>query len=371
MELKKHLFTRLVRTLPADPGEPLMDAVWAALANALRTELRRRGLWDAPPSYLGVFGWEHWYDVERGGMASSGGLHSQGPLDELVAECFSYNFIDRLRSLVVQLGKKPTIDGLVRLNVRHFVYERQRHHDPLGFRVFEVLREAVEEGLRQGFLWTLDGSTRIANAVVLTSVRKEVSLTKPESLASVVRRWNDVLLPDLLLAVGRHREGLSERLVEHLEELPKEQVFRFRFKDLVDPLKADARLRWAELMAQGFHGGAPTLWNEPVSLPDVSLEERDRFQWLALRVATQIEEMEIEPLKREYLARLWAFLAPTSEAPKALEEKVLSHRRLSRQLNIPRDRMPDLMGSLAETLSQVRNTESSASSGLGFPGGRS
>ena len=60
-------------------------------------------------------------------------------------------------------------------------------------------------------------------------------------------RWNDELMP-------AHRHGRSrqqaagERLLRQLLELPRDGVEAFRFRDLLEPLKSDARRRWAALL---------------------------------------------------------------------------------------------------------------------------
>lgn len=69
-------------------------------------------------------------------------------LDELAADCYIFIYVDRLRSLQAQLRVKPDIADLVHLNLRHFLLERQRQHDPLGIRLFdrrEVRRDSQPE----------------------------------------------------------------------------------------------------------------------------------------------------------------------------------------------------------------------------------
>src|SRR5436309_14649242 len=123
------VFTDYVRSLEpgGEPDPQRLATVRETLRGALRGELRRRGLWNAPPDYLGVYGSEGWEDA----------------LEELLAECYAFVFVDRLRALQAQLRVKPNVDGLVFLNVRHFLHERQKEHDPVGSQVFEVLQSAV------------------------------------------------------------------------------------------------------------------------------------------------------------------------------------------------------------------------------------
>ena len=146
-------FTEALRALE-DPGEARWGAVerlLTGLRDALSSELRRRGLWDSPPSYLGVVGSLRW-DAEA--------------LDELAEDCYIFN-LARLRSLRAQLRLKANVDGFVLLNVRHFVFERQRAHDPLGYRLYEVLAGAAERLLQAGTLHLLAGGPKLRNETLL------------------------------------------------------------------------------------------------------------------------------------------------------------------------------------------------------------
>src|SRR5262245_49899943 len=160
------VFTAFVGCLqgPRTPDADLFHDAWHGLRAALVSEMKKRGLWQSPPCYLGAYGWESW-DAEA--PQGSGSGRAQGALGELVADCYAFIFVDRLQSLKRQLEEKPDIDGLVLLNIRHFLHERQRVHDPLGFRVFELLQAAVEEAISSGSLHVLAGDKKIRNDTLL------------------------------------------------------------------------------------------------------------------------------------------------------------------------------------------------------------
>ncbi len=85
----ERLFTDYVRSLdpagePPDPGR--FEEVWRALGRVLKSEIRKRGLWDYPPSYLGVYGWARWSREEPG----VGGERLLEAVDELLGECYAY-----------------------------------------------------------------------------------------------------------------------------------------------------------------------------------------------------------------------------------------------------------------------------------------
>jgi hypothetical protein len=360
------VFTDHVRALAS--GGPLdsvpFEALWAALRAAVRRELKRRGLWESPPAYLGIYGGARWEPAE-------GGKDHESPLEELVAECYSYVFVDRLRSLRAQLKLKPNVEGLVVLNVRHFLHERQKEHDPIGSQVFAVLHAAVALAVAAGELRRLAGSASIRNDTVL-GFEEGMDFSgrgRPE-VAAIVARWNDVLLPDLVTSRGHRQEEVVRRLRERLPDLLREGIGTFRFKDLVDPLKADVRARWAaildleqgESMPQWEGEGAEAV---RIAVPDCGIEERQLFRKLIECVSKALAALEVDPKTRGYLANLWQFLrvqaAGGTAAPPAMrlrralgaelaagDEERPSHRKLSEQLRIPRDRLPRLYRTIGD-----------------------
>jgi hypothetical protein len=381
-------------------------ALWAALRIALRAEMRRRGLWSAPPSYLGVYGWRSW---EQDGESDA--------LEELAGGCYTFIFVNRLRSLGAQPLVKPDVEGLVVLGIRHFLHELQRQHDPLGYRVFAVARAAVRLALERGELSVTGGDPRVRNDTVLAfgvagprgdrgdrgdrsdggeagdgaaageagdgDGGRVVAAGAPEiELQALVRRWNDRLLPDLVTAPRRAQEEVAERLSRCLSDLRRHGIQSFRFKDLIDPLKSDVRSRWAAFLRQtGQLGGTLPAFDAAgqgggpaVGRPDLDLEERTSFSALARGVAAAVERFETDARTRAYLAKLWAFLSaraaqggdgdggsggaaaddPRGAARNASGEKALSHRKLARLLEIPRDRLPELHQTLGLLVQQCR-----------------
>ena len=352
--------------------------LWRALRRALRSELKRRGLWESPPAYLGIYGGQSW---EPAGTRAGEG-DPDGALEELLAECYAYIFVSRLRSLQAQRKLKPNVDGLVFLNIRHFLHERQREHDPLGSQVFAVLQAAVRLAVAAGELAVIAGDERIRNDTVLAfgpAVDPAVDLALGPAagtdLPALVARWNDELLPDLVTSRGRRQEAVAQRLQEHLLALRRQGVGAVRFKDLVDPLKADVRARWVALLdrAQGEAVVAIGAEGRPEVVrlvrPDSQAEERDVFRKLVACVLAALERLDVNDRTRAYLATLWQFIrVQTSEgleaSPGALdaafaelgeaEEGRPSLRLLAEQLKIPRERLAGLYQTLGELLARCR-----------------
>lgn len=124
------------------PDAESYERVCRELAKDLRNGIRRRGLLDASPTFFGVAG-DRW-DREA--------------LDELARDAYVPIFIGRLRGLRNQLKKKPNLRGLVLRNINHYLTERQMKADPIGYRTFDRVREAVKRAIERGELHLADPS---------------------------------------------------------------------------------------------------------------------------------------------------------------------------------------------------------------------
>lgn len=349
-------FTEFVRSLGEETDRELFTAVWSELRALLRNELKKRSLWDSPPSYLGVHGWTHWEAPAAEGPARR---VREDALGELVAECFPFIFVTRIRGLKAQLKIKPNLDGLILLNVRHFLHERQKEHDPLGFRVFEVVHAAVCQAMARGELQVLAGDPKVRNDTLLGfDPARELPAFPPE-VDSLVARWNDDLMPALIMAKGADKEEVCARLCAHLLELPQHGIQCFRFKDLVDPFKFNARARWAGLLeTESEHQD----WRQTLlwMLPATDVESQQNLEQLTCRVSAAIETLEVELRTKTALLTLWSELRRYAEArveTAAEEEEVLSQRKLALRLGIRRARLPELFGILRQLVIRCRDQE--------------
>jgi hypothetical protein len=369
------------------PDARAFARLWAALREALRAELRRRGLWGSPPSYLGVYGWQRWEEVvdrEAEPVAAGAGTPAGGDdaLEDLAAGCYAFIFVERLRSLAAQLRVKPDVEGLVLLDVRHFLHQLQKEHDPLGYRVFTIARDAVRRALARGELVVAAGDPRLRNATLLAfGGANRADADRAAAIRLLVKRWNDELLPELVTAGGRRREEVAERLSRCLADLRRQGIASFQFQDLVDPLKRDVRSRWAALLGQagpgsgalaepsetGHGAGVP----DSAGRPDLELAERAGFAALARCMAASLVRLDTDARTRAYLTTLWNFLrsraAGAGESDAALRraspaaaawddggDRGLSYRRLEQLLGIPRQRLPELHQTLGLLIAGCR-----------------
>lgn len=328
------------------------DEAWTALRRLLVSELKRRSLWSLPPAWLGIYGCETWDDPDA--------------VEELVADCFVFVFVERFRSLKAQLRYKPNIDGLIVRNVRNFLHETQRRHDPVGFRVFTMLRSAVRGALSAGDLQVIAGSPALRHDTVLSfsSGASPEEIAGPDELRLRVKAWNDELLPDLITARGWDVRQVTARLERFLRSLQAEGLRAFRFHDLVAALRQDTRARWRAVWVHSPEGVPPRL--EEDGLADVARlvvlpgeDEREDLHRLLTCLEQSIERITEPPARsRDYLRRLLVFLknhaADVPEERGAPDKGLPSHRQLGQLLAIPRERLPDLFRMLQELAEACR-----------------
>jgi hypothetical protein len=366
-EPERRVFTDYVRALTARDGqeraEALLPEVWAALRAAAVSELRRRGLWEVPPVYLGFAGWPAWQ--------SAGG---DGALDELVGACYEASFVTRLAGLARQLEVKDNVDGLVFLNIRHLLHTLQLRHDPVGARVFEVLRVAVRSLLDEGAARIVAGSPEVLNDTELalaparaagapTGAERAAARLEAPDLEAEVAAWSDELLPGLLTARGEgERDEIAAALAGRIRGLPAAGVATVRVRDLIEPLRGAVRARWAAVLALSEErvgidpaaaagsGGRDAEFGGLARgyRPDLRAEAWDSFVKLTDCVARSVADLRLRPATAAYLDRLWQYLRLYSVHS---GEELPSRRALAGLLEIPRNRLPGLyrvLGRLVE-----------------------
>lgn len=342
-------FTDYVHSLDAS-GEPpelgRFNEVMALLKKALIHEMKKRGLWTSPPRHLGVYGGDHWHGEI---------------FEELLLDAYEFIFVRRLPGLKKNLLVNSNIDSLVFHNLRLCLHERQKHHDPLGYRTFEILQSALRQLIEARALHILEGNERKIrnNTLFGFTPWSSEDVDAAHDFASRVGRWNDELLPDLVDARGKARQKVTTRLAGFIARLQGDGIETFRFKDLVDPLKSDIRARWTPeiLLSQ-----AETV------LPNLDFEIWQSFQKLRGCVVDKLTGSEESGKTRDYLQKLWLFLwshaaelERIETQSKASGEPKLSDLALSRILEIPRDRIPGLKKTLGRLTLACRKALRAAS----------
>ncbi len=332
------------------PDGSSFERLWTALRRAVAKGLRKRGMWELSPRLFGVVGDAYW--VEKRGVAGAGGA-----LDELTADVYTFIFVDRLESLLAQLEVKPQVEGLIHLNIDHFLLERQRRCDPLGTRLYKVLHAAIRDLIASGQLRMLGDSGRLRNLSVLClddGQPDQPVADQPvgaDQVTEAVAGWIDALLPELVITTGRGYAPLLARVGERITGLEAHGIGAFRFRDLIEPLRADLRSRWAALPT----GGADAATDDtllPIAAeptPQENYETRRRFNDLTECVARRIRALDREDADRGRLEALWNVLVDGalegSDQPGSaglLGAAIPSQRQLARDLAISRDRLSTL-----------------------------
>lgn len=356
------IFTEYVCSLEPGGESPTVEKIGRLLGElrkVLAGELRRRNLWFRPPSYLGIYGSQSWTEPHT----------DQGDaLDELTEECFVFVFLDGLRGLRAHVRVKPDIDGLVVLQVRHFLHALQKSNDPLGFKVFDVLRAALLHLVEEGSLHVLRGSRKVRNDTVFGfSAREDPERTGDPYASSDVGSWSGEIVPALLGNRGETSAEAISRLVGRIAGLPERGVRAFRFRELVDPLKDDIRARWDKLLEELQDEWAPEVEGDDeageriirliaITRPETDFEKREWFEGVVDCVDRGLRGLDVRDKARKYLERLWSFLQ--GYALDVASEKPPSQRQLSELLGIPRERFPELYEILGGLLEQCGLRES-------------
>lgn len=356
-------FVRRMDPEGPEPSQELFDQVWSALRGLLCSEMKRRSSWSGPPGFLGIVGYSFW---------TLPGPETDA-LDELTSECFEWIFVKRLKSLCQQAKTKPLIDGLVALSIRHFLLEVQRRNDPMGFRLFEVLRGVVERGVKSNQLRVVAGDSRIRNdsVIVAASMAAEGAEYKntidPESL---VYRWIGRHLEDLLTASHKPLSELSGRLAVELRDWLEESQASLRFGDLASVTKREGRYAWATLFLDSiFVGDREGHFGVPGTLES---EDLRRLAQISHCVIRSIDSLDERLKAKLYLKRLWRFLEKFATAEGEIGasndgDELPSRRQISKMLDIPRERIPDFLEILGGFLKACRQRMGSGPKELAVP----
>ncbi|HEX9736172.1 MAG TPA: hypothetical protein VGG06_29780 [Thermoanaerobaculia bacterium] len=330
-------FTEYVRALDGagPPDRSAFAAAWGKLRRMLKSELRRRSLSTAPPAFLGIYGYESWHDEQ------------DVPLHELTHDAFTAIFVDRLTYLRDLLRELDHVEGIAYRTLRNFLYDRQKRNDPLGFRVFDVLRAATRRSIERQVLYVLAGDPRVRNSTVLGfAPETDPAAAHGTDLGEAVAAWGGELLPELVTAPPQKLETVTETLCAHLEGL-QARGRAFRFRDLIGPFKDDVRKRWFSGFRNGEAESASAL-----ERPGAGFEQRQRFQWLIACVEETLPQLAARRRTFEHLRSLWTFLKIHVAASGA--GALPSDRQLAERLAVPRKKIPKLMRLLGASVEKCR-----------------
>lgn len=334
-----------------DLGQRLLQA----LEDVVVAELKRRGLWNASPRYLGLLG-EQWRDRD-----------GSGPLRELLNEVFVAAIAEplpRWRNLLADPA--ASLEAALVQAIRNHLHELQRRHDRLGYDLYQRSKEAVLAAIAAGELFFADphDSQRISNHSVLTADPAGGMEPVPaEKLAERTPFWVDTLLPELVVGIRESRRQAVERLRQHLAGLAAEGIVCWRFKDMLDPLKATIRARWQSRAESGDNDDGPTVTTfdedghrelvRTLNPRDPDQLEREHLEKLLECLAVQIGRHSAQQRTLDHIWGLFLYLQ-TFIAPGSDEDELPSARELEKQLKIPREKVPSLLEVLGRFLRLCR-----------------
>ncbi|MCK5716116.1 MAG: hypothetical protein KAH77_01405 [Thiomargarita sp.] len=201
------------------------------LKQDLRSVLKKRGLWNAPPKYLGYLYFESWVKADP---------RNPDPLHDIAVDCYFF-ICTRISSLRKQLKIKENIDGLISLDIAHFITERQQKPDPEGYAIGSNVKKTISHLIEVGKIQCVGKLNK--NTILTFSNTNTIEPSDKQDLWDNIRKkknWCNVRL-GLLSKNEKAQETAQDELSEILEQLPNADIMSFRYYDLLTCLKNDAR----------------------------------------------------------------------------------------------------------------------------------
>ncbi len=243
------------------PGIELIHLV----SGVMRAKLSERNLFRAPPAFVGFPEIDSWCE--------------DAALDLLAVEAVEWAIVRRLRALCARMDAGDNVDGFVFTNLDHFLTERQRHADPIGYATYRWVQKVLEERVEAGRVRCTGGVCRGAGAPL-----------DRDGLAALVTqhaRW-----PALMhgLGCGGAEAGVELRaLFDRLEALDRS----FEVEALIAVLRTEAR-RWQSLLLE----------DDALDESAQALERVVRSRQLIERLGAAIEASGGQKRRREDLHRV-------------------------------------------------------------------
>ena len=223
--------SRFAQYLKEFDSNPPPEELLNLLAQFLHAEMRRRGLWMAPPKWLGVeyLGVNSWNS-------------DPDAFTDLLFDCYVYIF-KRLKSLRNQLEAhdKINIDGLIALNIKHFLTEKQSYENPQGYAIGSNVKTAVLFAIDNQILTT--NTEKLGKETVLTfSSASSQNPISEKTLLSVLRCQTD--LPKVRDSLLTKSQSAVKKINEIIGQLAENGITSFRYSDLMKMTKEEVQSGW-------------------------------------------------------------------------------------------------------------------------------
>lgn len=304
--------TRHIKTFDAGtfPSKEILEII----GKVLKSKMRERNLWDQPPSLLGYSYHQNW---------------NKKTFSDILHDCYDYAIPSRYQSLKTHVSIKENIDGLVFLNISHFLQDRQKAHDPEGYAIFKNVEAVLQDFSKSGFirLDNLRDKNKIRNetiCILITPYSQELfqDYGVIKQTVSSHSEYETILNNAVILgAKGQHSVSL---LILHLR---KEGIAAFRVKDLVDILKDASRSVDVEILSS-----------------DVKSDFHKEFSEMSVSNAHQIEaaidaaglqekiKKEINKLKRHNKVKRRLYLLLTVIYNRVANDENVSTTEIAREM---------------------------------------
>lgn len=236
--------TRYIKTNDATtfPSEEIRGII----GRVLKSKMQKRNLWKQPPCLLGYPDHGDWNDKYA--------------FFDILNDCIISTVLDRFETLQKSLQTKETIDGVVFLNISHFIQERQQAHDPEGFAIFKNV-EAVLINLNKSGTVRLENlreekKIRNETTCTLTDIAIQTSFPDYSIIKQIVSRHEEfgTILNHLATLCDTSQRNIA-KLILHLKT---EGITTFRVKDLVDCLKGASRRVIVEMPSSDIISNLPS-----------------------------------------------------------------------------------------------------------------
>lgn len=345
------VFTDHIRALEPgkDPSEDFA-VVRRKVRSVLRRKIKRRGLWSLSPRYLGSEGVESWDDPRA--------------FDEIEVDCYVAAVLDHLSSLKKLLEVASSVDGAVVTNIGYFVHDRQKRHDPVGYKAYDMTCCAIERLVSDRQMVVLDErSGKLRNETLLSFLSAvHPAESKEEAISEHVGHWPSELFKNIVVSIRNSRLKTVEGLASAVADLRRSAIDGFRFKSLVGPIKERCRRLWRSLYDQELGELAPErapaeaeddVEAVPLASPVSDFEDQEAYLKLLECMAQKIVGYQVSSKIRDQLERLWELL----KAQAAEGDRPLSQYQMAEMLRVAR-------GTLRKRLSEMRHLITGCRKGL-------
>ena len=255
--------------------------IFEIIGKVLKSKMRERNLWDKPPILLGYSDHQDWKNKDA--------------FIDMIIDCYEYAILRRYQSLKAQASIKDNIDGLVFLNIDHFLQDRQQAHDPEGYAIFKNVEAVLQNLSKSGFikLDNLQGKNKIRKATtcILVAQNNEIPFPDYEVIKQTIASHPqyEAIVNNTIKIGSKAQQSLSS-LITHLK---KEGITIFRVADLVDVLKKASRIVDSEVLSSDFEMD----FHNELSKIAVSYDHKNEAGINAVGVHEQLKK-EIDKLKK-------------------------------------------------------------------------